>query len=80
MFHLNSDPTLKKSFFRPNVNTVYKGEFSLRWFGPIVWDSMLPESFKTISTLEKFKRKLKNGFLKIALVVCAKNISKAWVL
>ena len=54
-----TDPKLGKSFFRPNVNTVYKGEASLRWFGPIVWDSMLPENFKAITTLEKFKGEIK---------------------
>ena len=42
LFHLNNDPRMAKSFFRPNVNTVFKGESSLRWFGPVVWDSMLP--------------------------------------
>ena len=24
------------TFQRPNINTVYNGEYSLRWFGPIV--------------------------------------------
>ena len=59
LFHLNPNPKVRKDFFRPNVNTVFKGEGSLRWFGPIVWDSMLPESFKTIETLEKFKEDIK---------------------
>ena len=59
LFHLNTDSRSKKSFFRPNVNTVYKGECSIRWFGPIVWDNMLPESFKSISTLKEFKTGIK---------------------
>ena len=59
LFQLNSYSKLGKSFFRPNVNTVYKGEASLRWFGPIVWDSMLPENLKAISTLVKFKKEIK---------------------
>ena len=59
LFHLNSNPKVGKSFFRPNVNIVFKGECSLRWFGPIVWNSMLPENFKVITTLEKFKKEIK---------------------
>ena len=48
----------KSTFQRPNVNKVYKGEQSLRWFGPIVWDSMLPEKIKTLSNLEDFKKNI----------------------
>ena len=59
IFHVNSDPRVEKSFFRPNVNTVFKGEQSLRSFGPIVWNSMIPDNFKIISTLEKFKEEIK---------------------
>ena len=59
IFHLNPDSKLGKSFFRPNVNTVNKGEGSLRSFGPIILDSMLPESLKIILTLEKFKEQIK---------------------
>ena len=40
------------SFRRPHVNTVYFGEQSIRSFGPIVWDSMLPGNLKTITSLE----------------------------
>ena len=43
------------SFLRPQINSVEKGEKSLRWFGPIVWDTMLPDNIKIISDLEKFK-------------------------
>ena len=59
LFQLTSNSKVRKSFFRPNVNTVYRGEHSLRWFGPIVWDSMLPERFKNILTIEKFKQEIK---------------------
>ena len=44
-----------KIFFRPNVNSKYNGENSIRYFGPVVWDSMLPDKLKSIQTLEKFK-------------------------
>ena len=32
---------------------------SIRYFGPIVWDDMLPNKFKSIQTLEKFKCDIK---------------------
>ena len=47
------------SFRRPNVNTVHYGEQSLRSFGPIVWDIMVPENIKVISNLEEFKKNIK---------------------
>ena len=47
------------TFRRPNVNTVYNGEQSLRNFGPIVWDSMTPEDIKQSSDLEEFKKKIR---------------------
>ena len=43
------------TFARPKVTTVYKGENSLRIFGPIVWNNMLPNKFKSCSTLIEFK-------------------------
>ena len=47
------------SFLRPQINSVHKGEESFRWFGPIVWNTMLPDNIKTISDLEKFKKVVK---------------------
>ena len=41
-------------FIRPNVDTVYKGEDSLRKYGTIVWNKLLPNNFKSSSTLEEF--------------------------
>ena len=46
----------KATFQRPNINTVYKGEYSLRWFDPMVWDSMIPEKTKSLSNFEEFKK------------------------
>ena len=60
LFNLNLNPKLGKDFFRPNVNTVFMGEGSLRWFGPIVWNDLLLENLKTISTLSKFKAEIKD--------------------
>ena len=50
---------LGSAFIRPKVNTVYMGENSLRNFGPLVWNNMLPENFKTCSTLIEFKKAIK---------------------
>ena len=61
LFKLNPNPReTGKDFFRPNVNNVFKGEGSLRSFGPIVWNDMLPNELKTISTLEEFKTEIRN--------------------
>ena len=58
IFCKNTNARSKTYFQRPNVNKVFKGEYSLRYFGPIVWDSMVPEYFKEILTLEEFKSKI----------------------
>ena len=62
IFHLNCGPSTRKgnTFSRPKVNTVYKGDCSLRIFGPIVWNNMLPETLKSSSTLSEFKNKIKS--------------------
>ena len=41
-------------FQRPNVNKVNKGGKSLRSFGPILWNTMLPEKLKDCSSLEEY--------------------------
>ena len=60
LFCRNYNPKLYRTFRRPNVKGVYKGECSLRSFGPIVWDSMLPEEFKSIDNLDEFKGEVKS--------------------
>ena len=50
---------LGSTFIRPKVNKVYKGEDSLRVFGPVVWDKMLPDRFKSCPTLPEFKHAIK---------------------
>ena len=35
------------TFLRPKVNTAYNGEGSLRSFGPIVWNNLLPNKYKS---------------------------------
>ena len=46
-------------FCRPNVNSVKKGCRSLRNYGPIVWNNMLPEKYKSCETLDEFKIAIK---------------------
>ena len=47
-------------FIRPHINKVYTGVNSLRNFGPVVWNSMLPENFKNCSSLSAFKNSIKS--------------------
>ena len=60
--HNNNDKGTRSgdTFARPNVNKVYKGEQSLRYFGPIVWNSMLPAKLKSCKSLEEFKSRIKS--------------------
>ena len=46
-------------FHRPNVRTVKRGERSLRNYGPILWNEMLPENLKKSETLDAFKESIK---------------------
>ena len=61
-YHKENSTTTRMgdTFYRPNVNKVYMGEHSLRNFGPIVWNTMLPEKFKTCSSLAEFKNSIKS--------------------
>ena len=54
-FQFNTDPSVAKTFMIPNANNVYMGKLSLRWFGPVVWENMLPETYKAIDNLKEFK-------------------------
>ena len=48
------------TFARPNVGSVYKGDQSLRSFGPIVWNNMLPDKLKLCRSLSEFKHSIKS--------------------
>ena len=50
----------KRAFIRPRVNSVHYGEYSIRSFGPIVWDEMLPQHLKEAINLNIFKKYIKN--------------------
>ena len=58
LFHCDNE-NVGKDFFGPRVKTLYKGKQSLRYFGPLVWDCMLPGNLKTITNLDKFKCEVK---------------------
>ena len=55
-------------FLRENANSAYNGENSIRIFGPIVWNTMLPMKYKSITSLYDSK----HGFQKIAHAGCVK--------
>ena len=59
LFELNQNIRSDTTFSRPNVNNKITGEDTIRYFGPIVWDEMLPNEYKSIETLEKFKISIK---------------------
>ena len=48
------------TFVRPHVHSVKKGDRSLRSFGPIVWNTMLPEELKACQGLDEFKDSIKS--------------------
>ena len=48
------------TFSRPNVKSVKKGDRSLRNFGPIVWNTMLPDDLKNCKSLDSFKNSIKS--------------------
>ena len=53
-------PKAGDSFEVPHVDSVKKGDRSLRTFGPIVWNTMLPEKLKTCKNLDDFKNSIKS--------------------
>ena len=60
IFHVNQDSVLRSNpnLFVPSINTVSKGENSLRYYGSIIWNS-LPPDIKNISSFNEFKAKIK---------------------
>jgi hypothetical protein len=55
IWELNGD-----DFKRPNVNSLRKGCRSLRNFGPIVWNKMLPDKLKQSKSLDELKISIKS--------------------
>ena len=48
----------EKKFHVPNVNKTYKGEESLRYFAPRIWE-LVPDDLKHIDAIDKFKSAIK---------------------
>ena len=46
-------------FEYPYRKSELKGKFSLRCFGPVVWNELLPTELKDIKDIDKFKEELK---------------------
>ena len=59
--NFNSGPKLRKQteFSVPAVKSVYNGDCSLRYLGPVIWN-ILPDYYKTLRSLKKFKEEIKN--------------------
>ena len=57
IFSLNKNSKGTRSgdtFARPNVDSVKKGERSLRNYGPLVWNTLLPEKVTQCARLHRF--------------------------
>ena len=48
------------TFSRPSSNSVKRGDRSLRSFGPLVWNTMLPDALKNCENLNLFKQSIKS--------------------
>ena len=59
LFRLNTDPNCSSTFIIPKVNSEFMGKLSLRYFGPVVWETMLPDNYKSITILDKFQEDIK---------------------
>ena len=57
---INRETRSGTSFSRPNVTSVKRGDRSLRIFGSIVWNNMLPNNLKNCESLDHFKRSIKS--------------------
>ena len=63
-------------FIRPHINKVYTGENFLRNFGPVVWNSELPEKQKSCSSLSAFKNSIKSWIPDNCPCILCKNYVK----
>ena len=50
----------REKFFLPYARTTKMGQGSLRVFGPIVWNTMLPKNLKESPSLNIFKERIKS--------------------
>ena len=57
---INRETRSGRTYTRPDVRTVKKSDRSLRSFGPIVWNNMVPDNFKQCESLDLFKTSIKS--------------------
>ena len=74
LFQLKEGPGGELRFLIPKVNSEYMGKLSLRYFGPVVWETMLPNAYKEIDKLEKFKEDIKKW-----VPICLCRLCKTYV-
>ena len=74
LFRINPNPRGGHTFIIPNVKTEYMGKLSLSYFGPVVWETMLPVKYKEILTLEKFKLEIKKWIPSCSCRLCKERI------
>ena len=74
LFQCNPNPRDGRTFIIPRVNTEYMGKLSLSYFGPVVWETMLPEKYKNIPTLEKFKDSIKEWIPNCKCRLCKERV------
>ena len=48
----------KSDFIIPQINTVLKGSNSIRYYGPVIWNSV-PAEIKYVNSLQTFKNKIR---------------------
>jgi hypothetical protein len=75
LFNKNPNPKAgQQTFHIPRVKTVYMGKLSLNYFGPVVWEKMLPDEYKKIETLYKFEEDIKKW-----IPDCKCRLCEEWV-
>ena len=75
LFQINPNARDGHTFVIPNVNSEYMGKLSLSYYGPVVWETMLPEKYKNILTLDKFKDEIKGW-----VPICKCRLCKEWLI
>ena len=74
LFQRNPNPRNGRTFIIPNVKTEYMGKLSLSYFGPVVWEIMLPDEYKDIPTFEKFKTEIKKWIPNCKCRLCKERV------
>ena len=75
IFQLNTNTDSTATFVIPRVKGEFMGKLSLRYFGPVVWEIMLPEEYKSVTNVEKFKKDIKDWVPDCKCRLCKTYIS-----